>query len=165
LIGSAVSHSNLLRPSLHLKPSCVCGNLMARSVALCSTPTANRQYTSGTFGGLCQQLCVAQSMGATGVCWDNATAQSFFGTLKRELAGPCRWATRADARRDLIRWIEGWFAPDGSAQTSNTRAPRMTKQLPSPWRQRPRHITNLSAQPVSSKATQDPASASNASPS
>ena len=29
--------------------------------------------------------------------------------LKRELANRRRWATRADARRDLIRWIEGWF--------------------------------------------------------
>ena len=41
--------------------------------------------------------------------WDNAAAESFFGTLKRELANRRRWATRADARRDLIRWIEGWF--------------------------------------------------------
>jgi len=48
-------------------------------------------------------------MGATGVCWDNAAAESFFGTLKREHANRRRWATRADARRDLIRWIEGWF--------------------------------------------------------
>lgn len=38
----------------------------------------------------------------------NATAESFFGTLKRELAHRRRWATRADARRDLVRWIEGW---------------------------------------------------------
>lgn len=67
------------------------------------------QYTSAEFGDLCDQLGVTQSMGATGVCWDNAVAESFFGTLKRELAGRRRWATRADARRDLIRWIEGWF--------------------------------------------------------
>ncbi len=48
-------------------------------------------------------------MGATGVCWDNAAAESFFGTLKREHANKRSWATRADARRDLIRWIEGWY--------------------------------------------------------
>lgn len=35
--------------------------------------------------------------------------ESFFGTLKRELANRRRWETRADARRYLIRWIEGWF--------------------------------------------------------
>jgi transposase InsO family protein len=67
------------------------------------------QYTSAGFGALCERLGVTQSMGATGVCWDNAAAESFFGTLKRELANRRRWATRADARRDLMRWIEGWF--------------------------------------------------------
>jgi putative transposase len=67
------------------------------------------QYTSAAFGDLCGQLGVTQSMGATGVCWDNAAAESFFGTLKRELAHRRRWATRADARQDLMRWIEGWF--------------------------------------------------------
>lgn len=67
------------------------------------------QYTSAAFGQLCQQLGVTQSMGATGVCWDNAAAESFFETLKRELANRRRWNTRADARRDLIRWIEGWY--------------------------------------------------------
>lgn len=67
------------------------------------------QYTSAEFGDLCRHLGVTQSMGATGVCWDNAAAESFFGTLKRELAHRRRWTTRAEARRDLIRWIEGWF--------------------------------------------------------
>lgn len=67
------------------------------------------QYTSADFGDLCADVGVVQSMGATGVCWDNAAAESFFGTLKRELAHRTRWATRADARRDLIRWIEGWY--------------------------------------------------------
>lgn len=67
------------------------------------------QYTSAAFGNLCATLGIIQSMGATGVCWDNAAAESFFGTLKREHAKKRRWATRADARRDLIRWIEGWF--------------------------------------------------------
>ncbi len=67
------------------------------------------QYTSADFGELCDHHGVVQSMGATGVCWDNAAAESFFGTLKREHANRRRWATRADARRDLMRWIEGWY--------------------------------------------------------
>lgn len=67
------------------------------------------QYTSAEFGELCERHGVVQSMGATGVCWDNAAAESFFGTLKREHANRRRWATRADARRDLMRWIEGWY--------------------------------------------------------
>lgn len=67
------------------------------------------QYTSAEFGELCHRLGIVQSMGATGVCWDNAAAESFFGSLKRELAHRQRWATRTEARRAVIRWIEGWF--------------------------------------------------------
>ena len=67
------------------------------------------QYTSEQFGQLCDEHGVTQSMGAIGVCWDNSVAESFFGTLKRELANRRRWDTRADARRALIRWIEGWY--------------------------------------------------------
>ena len=67
------------------------------------------QYTSATFRQRCEDLGVRQSMGATGVCWDNAAAESFFGTLKRELAHRQKWETRADARRAVIRWIEAWF--------------------------------------------------------
>ena len=66
-------------------------------------------YTSTDFGESCVRHDVVQSMGATGVCWDNAAAESFFGTLQREHANRRRWATRADARRDLMRWIEGWY--------------------------------------------------------
>ncbi len=67
------------------------------------------QYTSAEFGEVCDRLGVVQSMGATGVCFDNAAAESFFASLKRELAHRRRWATRAEARHAVIRWIEGWF--------------------------------------------------------
>lgn len=77
------------------------------------------QYTSATFGNVCNRNGVTQSMGATGVCWDNAAAESFFGTLKRELANRRRWTDRAQARRDLIRWIEGWYNPQ-RLHSSNT---------------------------------------------
>lgn len=58
-------------------------------------PIESAQYTSSEFGELCERLGVTQSMGVTGVCWDNAAAESFFGTLKREHANRRLWATRA----------------------------------------------------------------------
>ena len=67
------------------------------------------QYTSGEFGQFCDRHGVLRSMGATGVCFDNAAAESFFASLKRELAHRQRWATRDEARHAVIRWIEGWF--------------------------------------------------------
>jgi transposase InsO family protein len=87
------------------------------------------QYTSAAFGELCDQLGVTQSMGATGVCWDNAAAESFFGTLKRELANRRRWATHADARHDVIRWIEGWFNPRRLHSTIDYRTPIEVEDL------------------------------------
>jgi transposase InsO family protein len=87
------------------------------------------QYTSAAFGELCDDLGVTQSMGATGVCWDNAAAEAFFGTLKRELANRRRWATRADARRDLIRWIEGWYNRRRLHSTLNYNSPVETEDL------------------------------------
>jgi transposase InsO family protein len=40
------------------------------------------QYASKLFAGCADSLGVKQSMGRTGVCWDNAWAESFNGTLK-----------------------------------------------------------------------------------
>ena len=67
------------------------------------------QYTAGEFRKLCAANGIRQSMGATGVCWDNAAAEAFFASLKRELVHRYRWLHRADARQAIIRWIESWY--------------------------------------------------------
>jgi transposase InsO family protein len=72
-------------------------------------PLDSAQYTSAEYRQLCERLGVTQSMGATGICFDNAAAEAFFATLKRELVHRRRFATRAEARRQIIRWIEGWY--------------------------------------------------------
>ena len=58
---------------------------------------------------------------------DNSVAESWFGTMKRELANRRRWTTRAEARRDLIRWIEGWFTPAGCTHRTTTAGPSTGK--------------------------------------
>ncbi|PMR61883.1 IS3 family transposase [Verrucosispora sp. ts21] len=64
------------------------------------------QYSSGAFADTCQQHGVRRSMGRTGSSYDNALAEAFFATLKRELdVDRRRWATETDARRDVFRWI------------------------------------------------------------
>ncbi len=45
-------------------------------------------------------------MGLTGVCWDNALAESFFATLKTEFYYRRIWATKSKARTDVGAWIE-----------------------------------------------------------
>jgi putative transposase len=63
------------------------------------------QYTSTEFGELCARLGVRQSMGRTGVCWDNAVAESFFATLKTELIYTTSWPTKAKTRLAITEWI------------------------------------------------------------
>ena len=63
------------------------------------------QYMSRDFRGLCERLGVVQSVGRTGSCHDNAVAESFWATLKREMVSRFRFETRAEARRAIIAWI------------------------------------------------------------
>src|SRR5699024_6474013 len=64
------------------------------------------QYTSQTLFETCEELGVLQSMGRTGVCWDNAMAESFWATLKTEFYDRRFWPTRAEDRREVARWNE-----------------------------------------------------------
>jgi putative transposase len=66
-------------------------------------------YTSGEYRALIRRLGMRSSMGRTGVCWDNSMAESFFSALKNERVHRTAYATKAQARRDLIRYIEGFY--------------------------------------------------------
>jgi transposase InsO family protein len=64
------------------------------------------QYTSKDFAKLCADLRVAQSMGAIGSSADNALAESFNATLKREvLQDRSSWPDAASCRREVFRWL------------------------------------------------------------
>jgi transposase InsO family protein len=67
------------------------------------------QYSSAAFRALCDVHGVKQSMGKTGVCWDNALAESFFATYKLELIVPRVWPTRARTRTATVHWIEAVY--------------------------------------------------------
>jgi transposase InsO family protein len=67
------------------------------------------QYTSGDLARLAHDNGVVLSVGRTGVCWDNAVAESFFATIKRELVETRPWPTRAGLRRAVFDYIEGWY--------------------------------------------------------
>ena len=49
------------------------------------------------------------SMSRKGDCWDNAVAESFFATIKRELIDGSRWRTREEARAAIFEYIEVWY--------------------------------------------------------
>jgi transposase InsO family protein len=63
------------------------------------------QYTSRDYAGLCDQLGVTLSLGGVGTSADNALAESFNATLKREtLAGVATFTDEATCRREIFRW-------------------------------------------------------------
>ena len=64
------------------------------------------QYTSKDFAQLCTSLGVIQSMGAVGTSADNALAESFNASLKREtLQGAHAWPDPASCRRAVFGWV------------------------------------------------------------
>ncbi|MFD5111902.1 IS3 family transposase [Streptomyces sp. NPDC058391] len=67
------------------------------------------QYTSQQFAALADQFGVRLSVGRTGQCWDNALAESFFATIKRELLDTTAWPTRTAARTAIFDFIESWY--------------------------------------------------------
>lgn len=63
-------------------------------------------YTSAEFAGVLNDLKIRQSVGRTGICYDNALAESFNGALKVELVHRTVYPTRRKAQEDIARWIE-----------------------------------------------------------
>src|SRR5258705_10863212 len=63
-------------------------------------------YTSAEFSRTLRQLNIRQSVGRTGICYDNAMAESFFGALKNEQVHRTQYPTRQHAVNDVARYIE-----------------------------------------------------------
>lgn len=64
------------------------------------------QYTSAQIADAAGDLGVLRSMGRTGVCWDNAAAETFWSTLKTEFYDRRRWHTKREAKLAVGTWIE-----------------------------------------------------------
>ena len=67
------------------------------------------QYTSAQFTGFCTAKRVQTSLGRTGVCWDNAAAESFFAALKNEMYHRQSFPARARARFAVADYIEVFY--------------------------------------------------------
>jgi len=69
------------------------------------------QYVSLIFGQTARDAGIAMSMGAKGCALDNAVAESFFATLKKELTRRRSWPSRRELQSAVFTWIEGWYNP------------------------------------------------------
>jgi putative transposase len=67
------------------------------------------QYVALLFGQRCREAGIDLSMGAKGCALDNAVAESFFASLKKELLYRQSWPTKADARTAIFEYIETFY--------------------------------------------------------
>lgn len=66
-------------------------------------------YASGDYQRLLRQNNMLASMSRKGECYDNAVAESFFGTLKTELVDDEDYRTREQAKQSLFEYIEVFY--------------------------------------------------------
>ncbi|SMN12545.1 Mobile element protein [uncultured Candidatus Thioglobus sp.] len=66
-------------------------------------------YASGDYQRLLSQNNMLPSMSRKGECYDNAVAESFFGTLKTELVDDEDYLTRQQAKQSLFEYIEVFY--------------------------------------------------------
>ena len=64
------------------------------------------EFTASDFAAACDRLGITQSMGRVGSCFDTAVIESWHSTLEFELLSRRRFATKAEARREVARFID-----------------------------------------------------------
>ena len=67
------------------------------------------QYCSNDFQKMQKSHGMISSMSRKGNCWDNAVAESFFGSLKTERVFFSSYRTREEAKRDIVDYIEMFY--------------------------------------------------------
>jgi len=67
------------------------------------------QYTSKAFMELLKRYGIRQSFSRVGMPGDNAWAESFFATLKKECIHFNQFSTRDELRQTVFAWIEGFY--------------------------------------------------------
>jgi putative transposase len=72
-------------------------------------PVESAQYVSLAFGQAARAGGIARSMGSVGDCYDNAVAESFFATLKKELVHRRSWPTRRELTSEVFEYIEAFY--------------------------------------------------------
>lgn len=67
------------------------------------------QYTSTTFDMFCKTHRIRRSLGRTGICYDNAVAESFFASYKKELIHTRPWPDLKSVQKATFAWIEAYY--------------------------------------------------------
>ena len=78
-------------------------------LGLCHHTDRGSQYASDEYRACSSRHGARCSMSAAGNCYDNAVAESFFATLKKELVHGCAFETRSEAYDAISDYIENYY--------------------------------------------------------
>lgn len=81
------------------------------------------QYASNRYKQFLKSHNLIGSMSRKGDCWDNAVAESFFATLKKEYIYQTSFKTREIAQLGIFDYIETWYNKVRSHSTLNGVSP------------------------------------------
>jgi putative transposase len=86
------------------------------------------QYASYDYQDLLKNNGFIQSMSAKGCCYDNACAESFFSSLKKDKLYGRKFKTRAEARTAVVEYIELFYNPRRLHSTLQYKSPKEYKR-------------------------------------
>lgn len=87
------------------------------------------QYASYDYQDLLREHGCIQSMSAKGCCYDNACAESFFSSLKKDMLYGRKFKTRAEAKQAIVEYIELFYNPKRLHSALGYKSPREFKEL------------------------------------
>lgn len=87
------------------------------------------QFVSLAFGQQARAAGIAQSMGSRGDCYDNAVAESFFATLKKELIHRRSWPSKAELRTEVFEYIELFYNRQRRHKTLGQLSPEQYEKI------------------------------------
>ena len=90
---------------------------------------AGSQYVSLGFGQAARDAGIAISMGSKGDAYDNAVAESFFATIKKELVHRRSWPTRRELGSAVFEYIEAFYNRERRHSTLQMLSPHDYEKL------------------------------------
>jgi putative transposase len=101
------------------------------------------QYVSLGFGQTARDAGIAISMGSRGDAYDNAVAESFFATLKKELVHRNSWPTRRELGSAVFEYIEAFYNRERRHSTLGMLSPIDYETLNAAQNKRPPTTINI----------------------